>query len=76
MLTCPGFSLHCTSCLQRGHGPQGEWEARTSPAASELMGGRQSPAVLSLSGVSTLSQELASPDALPGSLVTCLGEME
>lgn len=76
MLTCPGSSLHCASCLQRSHGPQGQWEAKTSSGLSELMGGRQSPAVLSVCCVSTLPQELASPDALPGSLVICLGELE
>lgn len=76
MLTCSDSPLHCTSRIQRGHGPQGEQEAKMSSDALELMGGRQSPAVLSLCCVSTLSQELASLDALPGSLVISLGELE
>lgn len=37
-------------------------EAKTSSSASELMGGRQSPAMPSLCCVSALSQELPSPD--------------
>lgn len=76
MLACPGSSLRCASCLRRGHGPQGQQEAKASSGASVLMGGRQSPVVLSLCCVSTLSQELASPDALPGSLMICLGALE
>lgn len=76
MVTGPGSSLHCASCLQRGHGPRSEWEEKMSSDASEFMEGRRSPAVLSLCCVPTLSQELASPDALPGSLVICLGELE